>query len=224
MKVYLSPIGFDTTHLLSLLVRYGVESDDRVILVRSILEDERANRAIEEIEELVKKISDEISVSVVPVDHGDFTTMVLMFVRVVIEAAGVEPARNKVYVNLSGGPREILIALTTACVAVSDRIYQVTSFSDIERSMKVISLPRISKAPDEKEYLLLCDIKDHGPTSFAEIASRLQVSESTISRQCARLGDLQWISIESRGKNKIATITPSGEIMIVRYSPWNAEW
>jgi len=219
MKTYISPIGFDTTHLLSLLVRFGIESNDSVILIRPIEDDERSFRAIEEIQELTRKIGDGITIDILKVDHRDFRSMVFAFIRSIIEAAGKPGSNNKLYVNLSGGPREILIALTTASVTFSDKIDLVTSFSDIGRELQVISLPYIAYSPDEKEYNLLNDIKKNGPTSYADIASRLQISESTISRQCSRLSGLHWITIESRGKNKYASISPSGEIMIMRYNP-----
>ncbi len=219
MKTYISPIGFDTTHLLALLVRFGIESHDAVILIRPIEDDDRSFRAIEEIQELIRKIGDDITIKILKVDHRDFTSMVYSFVCTLNDSAGKPGSNNKLHVNLSGGPREILTALTAACMALSDKIHTVTSFSDIDRELHIISLPHIANSPDDKEYQILCDIKNHGPTSFADIASRLQISESTISRQCSRLSGLQWITIESRGKNKFATISPSGEIMIIRYNP-----
>ncbi|QXO94209.1 CRISPR locus-related DNA-binding protein [Methanospirillum purgamenti] len=219
MKTYISPIGFDTTHLLSLLVRFGIESNDSIILIRPIDDDDRSFRAIEEIQELTRKIGDGITIDILKVDHRDFMSMVFVFIRSLSESAGKPGNNDKLYVNLSGGPREILIALTTASITVSDKIDLVTSFSDIGRDLQIISLPYIANSPDEKEYYLLHDIKKNGPTSFADIASRLQISESTISRQCSRLSGLQWITVESRGKNKFASISPSGEIMIMRYNP-----
>ena len=219
MKTYISPIGFDTTHLLSLLVRFGIESNDSIILIRPVEDDDRSFRAIEEIQELTRKIGDGITIDILKIDHRDFMNMVFTFIRSINKSAGKPGSNDKLFVNLSGGPREILIALTTACIASSDKIDMVTSFSDIERNMQIISLPYITNSPDEKEYSLLKDIQKNGPASFADIASRLQISESTISRQCSRLSALQWINVESRGKSKFASISPSGEIMIMRYNP-----
>jgi CRISPR-associated protein Csa3 len=218
MKTYISPIGFDTSHIFSLLIRFGVESHDKVILIRPKKDDERSIRAIEELTELVRKIANDITVVVHMVNHLDYTDALYQCINIIDQTSKEGGLNNKIFVNLSGGPREILIALNTASLALSEKIHLVTSFSDVERMLKVISLPHIMNTPEQKEFGILTDIKKNGPTSFAEIASRLQISESTISRQCSKLSGLQWIDIETRGKNKYATITPSGEIMIFRYN------
>jgi len=217
MKTYISPIGFDTSHIFSLLIRFGVESHDKVIVIRPKKEDDRSTRAIEELTELVRKIANDIKVVVEVVNHLDFIDTLFQCINIIALTSKEGGLENKIYVNLSGGPREILIALNTASIVLSEKIHLVTSFSDVERIMKVISLPHIMNAPEQKEFEILTDIKNNGPISFAEIASHLHISESTISRQCSKLYGLQWIDIETRGKNKYATITPSGEIMIFRY-------
>ena len=100
---------------------------------------------------------------------------------------------------------------------MSNHINSATYYSDIERELGVLQLPHIVQPPEEKEYNLLQDIKKNGPTTLSDIASRLQISESTISRQCSRLSGLQWITVETRGKNKFVELLPTGEIMIRLY-------
>lgn len=87
----------------------------------------------------------------------------------------------------------------------------------ISWTVRVESL--LENPPEDREYILLKDIKENGPTTLSDIATRLQVSESTISRQCSRLIGMQWISVETRGKNKIVKLLPTGEIMIRLYTP-----
>lgn len=219
MKTYLSPLGFDTSHLISLIVRFGIESEDKVILIRPTQEDDRAERAIEEIKEIGKKIGPNITITVIQVNHRNFQEMVLQFIDIIKASSDVPQRGNTLHVNLSGGPREILIALTTACVTMSDYINSTTYFSDIERELGVLQLPHITIPPDEKEFSLLQDIKKNGPTTLSDIATRLQISESTISRQCSRLIGLRWIKVETRGKNKFVELLSTGEIMIRLYSP-----
>lgn len=218
MKTYISPIGFDTSHIFSLLIRFGIESHDKVIVIRPRKEDERSIRAIEELSELVRKIANDIVVVVEVVNHLDYTDTLYQCLNIIAKTSKEGGLNHKIFVNLSGGPREILIALNTASLALSEKIHLVTSFSDVDRLMNVISLPHIMNTPKEKEKDILTDIKKYGPTSFAEIASRLHISESTISRQCSKLSGLQWIDVETRGKSKYATITHSGDIMILRYN------
>lgn len=224
MKTYLTPLGFDTTHIFSLLVRFGIESHDKVIIIRPQKDDDRSIRANEELVELTRKIGDNIIVEVQKVNHLDYLDMVLHCAKIISDVSEKGESGDKLYVNLSGGPREILIALTTASLAFTEKIHLVTSFSDVDRIMQVISLPNITAIPDEKEYNILVDIQLNGPTAFAEISSRMQISESTISRQCSRLAGQQWIIVETRGKNKCATISPSGKIMIQRYTTYVSKY
>ena len=49
VKTYISPLGFETTHIISLIVKHGIEKHDRIILLRPEGSDNRAERAIEDI-------------------------------------------------------------------------------------------------------------------------------------------------------------------------------
>ena len=215
MKTYISPLGFETTHVISLIVKHGIEKGDRIILLRPIASDSRADRAVEDIKDLTGKVDRTITVDVVPIDHHDFGAMMLNLMDLIASAAQpAAPARGKVIVNLSGGPREILIALTAASMALSDLIYKTTNFSDIDRELREIELPHIARTPDEKVRQILGDILKNEPTTLTAIAARLGVSESTISRSCAKLADMYMVEITPVGRNKQIALTLSGKVLL----------
>ena len=238
MKTYISPLGFETTHVISLIVAHGIEKGDRIIILRPIVPDPRADHALDDIKDLTGKVDRTITVDVVSIDHHDFSAMMLSLLDLIASAAQPDaqpttppttqpaapspplslispaPARGKVIVNLSGGPREILIALTAASIALSELVYKTTNFSDIDRELREIELPHIVRTPDAKVRRILGDILKNEPTTLTAIASRLGISESTISRSCAKLADMQAVEITPDGRNKQITLTLSGKVLL----------
>jgi len=215
MKTYISPLGFETTHVISLVVAHGIEKGDRIILLRPITSDSRADAAIKDIRDLAAKIDRTITVDVVPIDHQDFSAMMLNLMDLITASTPpAVPAGGKVIVNLSGGPREILIALTAASMALSDSIYKTTNFSDIDRELREIELPHIARPLDKTAWRILRDMAGHERTTLVEVAGRTGASESTVSRQSAKLAGLHAVRITPAGRSKRVAITLSGRVLL----------
>lgn len=121
---------------------------------------------------------------------------------------------GQVMVNLSGGPREIFLAFALACLSLPGKITQTTCFGDIDRSLNVVNLPHIVTVLEDKQKRILKDVLENEPTAIGDIAARLDVSESTISRQVARLAELNALDVLSRGKTKDVRITLTGRILL----------
>jgi len=126
----------------------------------------------------------------------------------------IEKADGQVIANLSGGPREIFLAFTIACLSRSNKIFKTTNYSDIDRSLSEIILPNITAALEEKQKQILKDVFKNQPTTISDIAQRLSVSESTISRQVARLADQKALDIAQKGKTKEIHITLTGKMLL----------
>ena len=211
MKTYISLSGFDSSQIVSLIVKYGIEGGDRIILIRPEEElDTRGELAVRAVRDLSLQISSSIDLQIHRVDHRDFEGMVISL-KNLLESVHSE---NEIIVNLSGGPREIFLAFTVACLCVSERISKTTCFSDIERRLNELTLPNITAVLEEKQKRILKDVQDSQPTTISEIARRLSVSESTISRQVARLADLRALDAVPRGKTKVVRITLTGKILL----------
>ena len=67
----------------------------------------------------------------------------------------------------------------------------------------------------KKALKILNDIDKHEPTTLIEVAKRINTSESTISRQCAKLAKMHAIKITPHGRNKQITITLSGKMLLM---------
>jgi CRISPR-associated protein Csa3 len=209
MKTYISMSGFDTSQIISLMVKYGIERGDRIILIRPEEEkDSRGESTVQAIKDLSRQIDSSIEVDIHRVDHRDFEGMVISLIDLLKNAQG------QVVVNLSGGPREIFLAFVVACLSNSQKIFKTTNFSDIDRTMNEIVLPNITHILDERLKRVLRDVDSYQPTTITEIAQRLEISESTVSRQIGELIGLKALDLTQKGKTKEVRITLTGKILL----------
>jgi len=209
MRSYISLSGFDTSQILSLIVKYGIEGNDKIILIRPEHEtDDRGETTIQAVKDLSKQIDSNIKVEIHRVDNHNFEDMVLSFIDLIKNTPG------EIITNISGGPREIFLAFTIACLSQSDKINRTTNYSDIDRVMKEITLPNIIYALDEKLKEILYDINKNQPTTVTEIANRLNLSESTFSRQIKKLFERKALDIVQEGKSKKIRVTLAGKILL----------
>ena len=209
MRSYISLSGFDTSQILSLIVKYGIEGNDKIILIRPEHEtDDRGETTIQAVKDLSRQIDSNIKVEIHRVDHHNFEDMVLSFIDLIKNTPG------EIITNISGGPREIFLAFTIACLSQSDKITKTTNYSDIDLVMKEITLPNIIHIPDEKLKEILHDINKNEPTKITEIANRLNISESTVSRQIKKLFERKALDIVQEGKSKNIRMTLAGKILL----------
>ena len=170
--------------------------------------DTRGELTVQAIRDLSRQIDSSIDLQIHRVNHRDFEGMVVSLKDL------LEKAEGQIIANLSGGPREIFLAFTVACLFQSDRIFKTTNYSDIERSLREIVLPNITAVLDGKQRQILTNVLMNQPTTIGDIAKRLSVSESTISRQVARLAELGPLHLVQKGKTKEVRITLTGKILL----------
>ena len=160
------------------------------------------------IRDLSRQIDSSIDLQIHRVNHRDFEGMVISL------KALLEKAEGQIIANLSGGPREIFLAFTIACLSQSEKIFKTTNYSDIERSLHEITLPNITATLEDRQKRILRDVSENQPTTITDIAKRLSISESTISRQVARLEKLGALHLVQKGKTKEVRITLTGKILL----------
>lgn len=213
MIVYITPLGFDTSHVLSLIVKYGIEAGDGIIVLTSNTVDERAESAFKSVEKMVHTINAGIAIRRIQLDHCDFSGMILACIETIKGILCDTPGAS-IIINLSGGPREILVALTVASVSHAPHVTQFTSYSDVSRQLSEIDLPYLTSPIRGRELAVLKDIQDFGPTSISDIAKRLQVSESSASRYCARLLSHGFVDLTTKGKSKCVSVRSSAGVIL----------
>jgi predicted transcriptional regulator len=57
-------------------------------------------------------------------------------------------------------------------------------------------------------------VSENQPTTITEIAQRLKISESTVSRQISELLSLKALDLTQKGKIKEVRITLTGKILL----------
>jgi CRISPR-associated protein Csa3 len=210
MKTYISLSGFDTSQILSMMVKYGIQRDDSIILIRPEKEtDARGEGTVQAVRDLSRQIDSSIKVKIHRVDHQDFEGMLLSLIDL------IKTSEGEIIANISGGPREIFLAFAIACLTQSQRIRKATSYGDIDRVMREIDLPKVVQSLDEKLKAVLVDVRDNQPTNITKIADRLEISQSTISRQVGRLVELGALRVIPEGKKKQIKTTLTGEIFLM---------
>lgn len=209
MKTYISLSGFDSSQIVSLIVKYGIEGGDCIVLIRPTEEkDPRGEQTVQAIRDLSRQIDSSIDLKIYRTNHRDFEGMVASLKNM------IEATDGEIIVNLSGGPREIFLALAIASIACSKKISRTTNYSDIDRCLNEIVLPNLAVELEEKQKQIILDVLNNQPTNIGDIARRLSVSESTISRQVGRLVDLRALYIVPKGKIKEISITLTGKLLI----------
>jgi CRISPR-associated protein Csa3 len=208
MKTYISTIGFDISQIISLIVKYGIEKGDRLILIRPEEEnDQRAENTLNEIQKFTNQINRDIKVEIFRVPHKDFEKCVIRLTDLINTSEG------EIIANMSGGPRELLVPFVVACLVKSEKVKRTVSYSDIDRAAREIMLPRITGELDEKTKAILEDISKNQPATITDIAKRKKLSESTISRFISRLSDMDAVIIEQKGKIKEIRLSFTGELL-----------
>lgn len=209
MKTYISLLGSDTSQFFSLIVKYGIEKNDKIVLIKSQDEwDDRGQKAVREIEDIAKKIDKSINVEVYKVNHIDFNSMLLSIIDL------LNSTETEIIANTSGGSRDIFLAFSIACMTNLEKISKITNYSDMDHELREISLPYIMCRLDVKLVMLLEDIVKNEPTIASEMAERLQISESTISRNLNKLKELRAIDVNHKGKTNNISTTITGKIFL----------
>jgi CRISPR-associated protein Csa3 len=211
MKTYISTIGFDISQIISLIVKYGIEKGDRLVLIRPEVEnDQRAENTLDEIQRFTNQINHDIRIEIFRVAHKDFEKCVTKLTDLINSSDG------EIIANMSGGPRELLIPFVVACLVKPDKVKKTVSYSDMDRVAREIRLPRITGELDEKIKAIMEDISNNQPTTITDIAKRTKLSESTISRFISKLSDIDAVLIEQKGKIKEIMISFTGKLFLIR--------
>ncbi len=209
MKTYISTIGFDISQIISLIVKYGIEKGDRLVLIRPEVEnDQRAENTLNEIQKFTNQINRDIRAEIFRVSHKDFENCVIRLTDLITSSEG------EIIANMSGGPRELLVPFVVACLMKSEKVKRTVSYSDIDRVAREIVLPRITGALNKRTKAILDDISKNQPTTITDIAESTKLSESTISRFISKLVDMDAVLIEQKGKTKEIRVSFTGELLL----------
>jgi len=211
MRTYISTLGFHETRVTRPILQYGIDEGDHVVIVRPTANqnDERAEEALEGVEDFLSEIEPCISFTVEGVPHDDFEDALLSCSDLLRAAEGT------VIVNFGGGVREVLLPLAMATVAHLDRIEKTLMFRDLDHSVDEWTLPNLTASPPNNTLstLQLLATVD-GPVSISELASTTDAAKSTVGRHISQLERAGAVSTTTSGKTKQVELTVTGNLLL----------
>ena len=207
MTTFVSTLGFDTSHLHSLLVDEDVEDDDHLLLVRPDDEDNRGENAVQEVEGTVDMIDVKLTTEVEKFDPEDFegTTK-----RLVDRLDGLD---DGAVISLAGGDRALVVALSVAVMTTTTEVRSTHVRSDVTRESNEVALPTVRPSLNDRDREVLKYIIENGPVSNTRIASMTDMSEPTVSRSRENLEERGYIQVENNGGANSMSATFLGELI-----------
>lgn len=211
MRTYISPIGYNSTSVTRPILSRGVDTGDRVILLRPEAEtdDKRAREAMGDVERMLTEIEPDVSLATERIPHDDFSAAVLACSDVIRAADG------DLVVNLGGGARDILVPFVVATLTHISLIHATLFFSDIDGSVREWTLPRLTASLSDNTLQTLATIDDVGTRrSIPDLTERIGKSKSTVTRHVNRLDGCGAVHTETEGKTKFVSISLTGQLLL----------
>lgn len=188
-------MGYDTSHVTSVLSNEGLSEGSRVILIVPESRDARQENAIADLENYLNSLDIGVELSIFPVGKSfneDLSSISDML-------AGL---KNPV-VSLSGGPRDFLIPLTVA-VLLQEELEKVKFRSDLNSQLKELDLPGISIELNVSEEKIVSSLME-SPKDVDKLVKSTHLSESTVYRSLKTLEGKNMASKDS-GKYKATSL------------------
>jgi len=207
MTTFVSTLGFNTSHLQSLIVSEDVSDGDHLILVRPDDDDSRGENAVQDMEGFVGMIDHDISSELLTFDPDDFERTTTSIVD------RLNKVDNEVVINLAGGDRALVIALTVATMSTEADVRTTYVRSDVTHESHEVSLPELRPGLDSQNRDILRYVLRNGPVSNTQIASMTSMSESTVSRRLDTIEQMGLVNVQDgEGRNFVET-TLAGEVV-----------
>ena len=212
MRTYVSPIGYDSRRVTRPAVSAGLSPGDNVVMLRPAAEsdEERANRAIADVESLLQEIEP-------AADHTVERVSTESFDATIRECCGVlesVPEEAETIVSLGGGARDILLPLTVASIVLSNRVDRALFFSDIDQEVRPLSLPNLTTTvPERARDTFRSIVSSSEWRTLTSIAEETGQSKSTIIRHVNDLEKADVVESDTSEKAKQVRPSFSGELL-----------
>ncbi|MEM2293806.1 MAG: CRISPR-associated CARF protein Csa3 [Nitrososphaerota archaeon] len=209
MKSFIATIGWTEWPIASAVIKHGLSSGDRVILLCPEKRDERAREALSDVKGFVSKFTQGVEVVDIPVPVHNPVEAVVMLAKMMKNEA--EKGRRLI-VNLSGGMRilviEVLLALTL--LRVDDLELEIRTEDKVD-----LSIPRLWRCYHDltrEESMVLEALARGERVSLSEVSKRIKASIATTHRILKRMEGDGLISSKKSGKEKLMELTSKGRV------------
>jgi CRISPR-associated protein Csa3 len=215
MRTFIATIGWTEWPIASALLKHGLSKGDKIILFSPEKKDERSREAINEVKSFVSRFAPDVDVSDIPVPVHDPAEAITILAK---QISGEAKEGRKLIVNLSGGMRalvvEVLLALTL--LRIDDLALEIRTEDKVDLNIPKVWEPHPDLTREEIEVLKM--LARGGSLSLSDIAKKLRISVATTHRILRRMEDGGALISKRIGKERIAELTPKGEIISELFS------
>lgn len=211
MRTYVAPLGYDSTRVTRPVLSHGVDAGDRLVILwpNSNDGDDRAEEAITDVERMVAELQPDVNLTKRPITYDVFHTAVTEI------GAEIGAAEGEVVVIFGGGARDVFLPLAIAAVLRRPEVDLFLQFSDMDGSVRQVSLPDLRSPLAESEVRTLAAVAGaDDEISLAALSDELGTAKSTVTRHVHALEEDGLVSTEYRGKQKVVTATSDGELLL----------
>lgn len=212
MRTYVSTLGFHETRVTRPVLKQGLDPGDRVVLVRPAEEggSNRGDDAVGYVEDMVKEIEPEATVSTERVDAHEFTSAVLQCSDIL---AAIDPDQELI-VNFGGGAREVLLPLLVAAILYAPRIDLAFQYTDVDQQVRDLSVPNLTAQlpPSAIETFELISQLGQEIT-LPELAAESEKSKSTVGRHVESLADVDAVRTWIETGTKHVALSQTGQCL-----------
>jgi CRISPR locus-related DNA-binding protein len=179
-KDFVFNMGYDISHVISVLSKEGVDNGSKVVLITPESTDERQENSIKDIQNHLEDLDFDVNLEVLRIEDGISDGL--------NRIGGAFSDLQNLVVSLSGGPRDNLIPLILVSVFSSQDIGKIYFRSDINSELKEIELPKSKLDLKKSEKKVLESCRDNY-RSVSELVTETDLSESTVYRKTSKLDD-----------------------------------
>lgn len=194
-KNFIFNMGYDISHVTSVLANEGLEDGSRVVLVKPGQRDERQENSIEDIRNHLNSLDVDVSLGIFPSGES--------FERDIENFLDLYSRLEKVVLSLSGGSRDLLIPMTIASV-FSGEIDETYFRSDIDSDLQKMQIPHAGFDLNDSEQEIM-EALGKDSENVQEIIDVTDLSRSTVYRRLGALEEKEIVEEKEEGYTKTLT-------------------
>lgn len=214
MRTYVCTLGYHSTRVTRPVLDNGINSGDRIVLLRPTEDDDedgRAEQAVDDIREMASTIDPESRVETAQLRTASFTETVRDCLALLTDAEGDTIA------VFGGGPREVFLPFTVAVCTRRDLVTEALQFRDMDGVVSEVPVPDLlARVPSRTDPTLALIDDLGGETTLPELSAASDHSKSTVGRHLDELEAAGLVSTESEGQTRLIGLTLTGELHLSR--------
>lgn len=211
MRTYVCTFGYDSRRVTRPVISNGLDSNDRLVLVRPTTDDEdnQSNEGLAEIRQTTRQIDSGIDVETVGLPAADFTAAVRGARDALADADG------DLVVVFGGGPREIFLPFAVATLTHRESVTKTLQYADTDGVVREPCLPDlITPIPEAARPTLELVAELGGETTLPDLAAASESSKSTVGRHLDELEVAGAVGTSTETQTRLVELTLAGELRL----------